>query len=100
VQRALNSAGVLGEVASHHDRPDVATAEAHYGSAPGKIRWPMRNAATPNFYGAQIGGGSISKVTTSAGLSPMFDGGISRDPFLSPALSCLTRAQGYCIYKK
>jgi class 3 adenylate cyclase/tetratricopeptide (TPR) repeat protein len=24
---------LLGEVASHHDRPDVATAEAHYGAA-------------------------------------------------------------------
>lgn len=24
---------LLGEIASHHDRPDVATAEAHYGAA-------------------------------------------------------------------
>ena len=24
---------MLGQIASHHDRPDVATAEAHYGAA-------------------------------------------------------------------
>ena len=24
---------LLGEIASHHDNPDVATAEAHYGAA-------------------------------------------------------------------
>ena len=29
---------LLGEIASHHDHPDVATAEAHYGAGPGPGR--------------------------------------------------------------